>query len=381
MCVCISRAFLSRPCIKIRDHCLVLIITVYLNRRTTQTEDMTKAFSSVEWLSQSSCTSKRVHMDSQVPNYPWNLESASYPRAAELSPISWDSEVSLYQSDAEFSPSSKDTKLSPYSSDVPSYPRDTLLSQNQSDISGSQPPVDHIVFPNMDTVIQNTTTFHGDLHVSRQAKSPIAQIDSNEDVHHSQPVSEQRCQSRGDSGYDSETGRSTSAASEGETVESSDISDEESKMGRRLRTAFTTEQICTLEKTFKKHRYLGASERRKLAAKLNLSEVQIKTWFQNRRMKLKREMQDLRPEPYPTSFYNVYSYPQQANPAFQYQFPGHQHMLEAVPATNMSYPMLSHAMDTMSAFVPSTVPMMYLPPQPLLQSVAYHEDSRHYARY
>ncbi|XP_068957747.1 homeobox protein VENTX [Petaurus breviceps papuanus] len=75
---------------------------------------------------------------------------------------------------------------------------------------------------------------------------------------------------------------------------------------RRLRTAFTTKQISTLESSFKRHHYLGAAERRKLAGKMQLSEVQIKTWFQNRRMKLKRQLQDLRP-PAPPPGLHVYS--------------------------------------------------------------------------
>ncbi|XP_060623020.2 homeobox protein vent1-like [Anolis sagrei] len=67
---------------------------------------------------------------------------------------------------------------------------------------------------------------------------------------------------------------------------------------RRLRTAFSLEQISTLESAFQRHRYLGAAQRRKLATKMQLSEVQIKTWFQNRRMKLKRQMQEMRSEAY-----------------------------------------------------------------------------------
>nr|XP_021149441.1 homeobox protein vent1-like [Columba livia] len=51
-------------------------------------------------------------------------------------------------------------------------------------------------------------------------------------------------------------------------------------------------QPPTAAKTFQRQKYLGASERRKLAASLQLSEIQIKTWFQNRRMKLKRQIQD-----------------------------------------------------------------------------------------
>ncbi|KAJ0004928.1 hypothetical protein NQD34_011142, partial [Periophthalmus magnuspinnatus] len=79
--------------------------------------------------------------------------------------------------------------------------------------------------------------------------------------------------------------------------EGSDVGeDSESEAGRRVRTKFSSEQIRKLEGTFSKHRYLGASQRKKIAEKLNLSETQVKTWFQNRRMKLKREVQDMRTE-------------------------------------------------------------------------------------
>ncbi|NXQ39854.1 VNT1B protein, partial [Catharus fuscescens] len=69
---------------------------------------------------------------------------------------------------------------------------------------------------------------------------------------------------------------------------------EEPRGGRRLRTAFSAEQISTLESSFQRQQYLGAAERRQLAGRMRLSEVQIKTWFQNRRMKLKRQLQELR---------------------------------------------------------------------------------------
>ncbi|XP_022355367.1 homeobox protein VENTX [Enhydra lutris kenyoni] len=62
----------------------------------------------------------------------------------------------------------------------------------------------------------------------------------------------------------------------------------------RVRTAFTAEQVSTLESTFQRRRYLGPAERRRLARDMRLSEVQIKTWFQNRRMKHKRQLQDSR---------------------------------------------------------------------------------------
>ncbi|KAL6101531.1 ventx [Pungitius sinensis] len=69
---------------------------------------------------------------------------------------------------------------------------------------------------------------------------------------------------------------------------------------RRMRTKFSSEQVRILENAFGRHNYLGTMQRRKIAEKLLLSETQVKTWFQNRRMKLKRENLYLRPElPFP----------------------------------------------------------------------------------
>ncbi|XP_068114996.1 homeobox protein VENTX [Hyperolius riggenbachi] len=62
----------------------------------------------------------------------------------------------------------------------------------------------------------------------------------------------------------------------------------------RARTKFTLEQLSELEQTFKVHRYIGAIEKKRLSKELNLSETQVKTWFQNRRMKFKRENQEAR---------------------------------------------------------------------------------------
>ncbi|NWQ72816.1 VEX1 protein, partial [Columbina picui] len=60
----------------------------------------------------------------------------------------------------------------------------------------------------------------------------------------------------------------------------------------RARTKFSAAQLQELERIFREQRYIGASEKRRLAAVLNLSQNQIKTWFQNRRMKFKRQTQD-----------------------------------------------------------------------------------------
>ncbi|KAF5401022.1 BarH 1 homeobox protein [Paragonimus heterotremus] len=52
---------------------------------------------------------------------------------------------------------------------------------------------------------------------------------------------------------------------------------------RRRRTAFTQSQLAYLEHSFQSQRYLSVPERADLAAQLELTEAQVKTWYQNRR--------------------------------------------------------------------------------------------------
>ncbi|XP_047459565.1 homeobox protein vent1-like [Mugil cephalus] len=88
------------------------------------------------------------------------------------------------------------------------------------------------------------------------------------------------------SGYESEAASSEClSVNEGSEVEKDGPQ-------RRVRTKFSPEQISKLEKIFNKHKYLEVGERVKTAQKLNLTETQVRTWFQNRRMKLKREVQN-----------------------------------------------------------------------------------------
>ncbi|XP_030621065.1 homeobox protein BarH-like 2 [Chanos chanos] len=60
------------------------------------------------------------------------------------------------------------------------------------------------------------------------------------------------------------------------------------KKPRRSRTIFTELQLMGLEKKFQKQKYLSTPDRLDLAQSLGLTQLQVKTWYQNRRMKWKK---------------------------------------------------------------------------------------------
>ncbi|XP_005088940.1 probable serine/threonine-protein kinase nek3 [Aplysia californica] len=66
------------------------------------------------------------------------------------------------------------------------------------------------------------------------------------------------------------------------------------KKRRKSRTAFTNQQIYELEKRFLYQKYLTPADRDEIAASLGLTNAQVITWFQNRRAKLKRDLEELK---------------------------------------------------------------------------------------
>ncbi|XP_028029545.1 homeobox protein bagpipe-like [Bombyx mandarina] len=64
-----------------------------------------------------------------------------------------------------------------------------------------------------------------------------------------------------------------------------------SRKPRRRRTAFTHAQLAYLERKFRCQKYLSVADRGDVAEALSLSETQVKTWYQNRRTKWKRQNQ------------------------------------------------------------------------------------------
>ncbi|XP_035210190.1 barH-like 2 homeobox protein [Stegodyphus dumicola] len=67
------------------------------------------------------------------------------------------------------------------------------------------------------------------------------------------------------------------------------VSGGKAKKPRRRRTAFTQAQLAFLERKFRCQKYLSVADRGSVAEALSLTETQVKTWYQNRRTKWKRQ--------------------------------------------------------------------------------------------
>ncbi|XP_077352226.1 ventral homeobox [Festucalex cinctus] len=153
--------------------------------------------------------------------------------------------------------------------------------------------------PHIPCMVQPSPPSYGKSYLQPKHKSSKPMETFLHSTRCTSPISEKSDYS---SGYDSEA-----ASSECPSVDEASETEKECSQ-RRVRTKFTPEQINKLVKIFDKQKYLDAGERVKTARKLGLTETQVRTWFQNRRMKIKREVLDLAPQIQPVMFQHPIQY-------------------------------------------------------------------------
>ncbi|XP_066248820.1 segmentation protein fushi tarazu-like [Euwallacea similis] len=129
---------------------------------------------------------------------------------------------------------------------------------------------------------------------------------------------------------------------------------------KRVRTQFSAEQLIELENEFSKNIYVSKERREELVLQLNLTNKQIKVWFQNKRMKVKKEQREAQQQRSETVPFGHAQLPQPSQPIL---LPNVQHQpLAPLPHSRVLHPQ-THGVVHLERQPPQALVLPLAPPQ------------------
>ncbi|XP_047458204.1 homeobox protein HMX1-like [Mugil cephalus] len=143
-------------------------------------------------------------------------------------------------------------------------------------------------FPN--TVYGSSITPLYKAKYSDEHTDPVPTSERDSPTSTGQAVEDDEAEEKGDDSFTDDREEEDASSSFTSREDSCNTGDMKAVRKKKTRTVFSRSQVFQLESTFDLKRYLSSSERAGLAASLQLTETQVKIWFQNRRNKWKRQI-------------------------------------------------------------------------------------------